>query len=88
MPEFSAKDINVVGRNDSFLGGEGIGAVTVTSTGDITQVRCGIFGTNQGIPTVGEEYSVSGEYDPERKIQFKKILTCTTSGRPQSIFGL
>lgn len=87
MPTYAGEKIHVVGRNDSFLDHEGIGHIDVDGKGNITQVRCGIFAVHKPIPNQGEEYVISGRYDPERKIEFKKTMRCTTAGRPQSIFN-
>lgn len=72
-------------HGDAMLGGQGIGRVDFAGT-EVTQLRCGIFAQGQPLPTVGQQYRVSGTYD-DTQLPFTHTLQCTQAGRPASYFG-
>ena len=83
------KDISEVSvlplHGDPFLNGHGIGHIDFDGP-TVTQLRCGIFPINGPVPTVGQEYRITGTYDLTH-LPFNYQLKCTQAGRPASYFA-
>ena len=73
-------------HGESLLNHAGIGQAFVTTTGQITQVQCGVFAGIQPIPTVGTEYVITGDYLGDPKMPFTVKLPCTVAARLRSDF--
>jgi hypothetical protein len=79
-------DVNVLPlHGDAFLGGYGIGHIDFDGT-TIVELRCGIFPQTKPLPTPGQRYTITGNYDAPI-LPFNYILNCTHAGRPVSRFA-
>lgn len=72
-------------HGDAMLGGAGLGHIDFVGT-DVSQLRCGIFATTKPMPTVDEQYRITGTFD-DTNAPFSYTLKCTQAGRPVSYFG-
>jgi hypothetical protein len=79
-------DVNVLPlHGDSFLNHHGIGHIDFDGT-KVVELRCGIFPQGKPLPTVGQEYVITGIYDATN-LPFNYTLKCTQAGRPVSRFA-